>query len=159
MRFTITVSRLIFVGVLGCMLLKSPVPTVAGEPVLIERPDAFKTLVNPACSQCIKEAKRRAGELKLNDPVLAWTRTGKAGGAIPYRFFLQPYRVIADTYGTFVYDPDAGFARGYPRSRDFTFHGWRNGIMVMKHKDGTLFSTLSGRQAIANKHRCDWCDL
>ena len=135
------VTRLIVLGI----LLEVSTATIAGEPVLIERPDAFKTLVNPACSQCIKEAKRRVGELKPGDPVLAWTRTGRAGGAIPHRFFLQPYRVIADTYGTFVYDPDAGFSRGYPRSRDYTFHGWRNGIMVMKHKDGTLFSTLSGR--------------
>jgi sugar lactone lactonase YvrE len=115
------------------------------EPVFIARPDAFKTLVNPACSYCVTEAKRRAGELKSNDPVLAWTRRNHEGGAIPYRFFLQPYRVISDSYGVFVYDPDAGFARGFTRSLDFTFHGWRNGIMVMKHKDGTLFSTLSGR--------------
>src|SRR5205814_1325223 len=27
----------------------------------------------------------------------------------------------------------------------FTFYGWRNGILVMQHKDGTLYSTLSGK--------------
>jgi hypothetical protein len=27
---------------------------------------------------------------------------------------------------------------------EFTFHGWRNGVMVMKHKDGTLYSCLTG---------------
>ncbi len=117
----------------------------ANEPVFIARPGAFKTLVNPPCSYCVTEAKRRAGELKPNESVLAWTRWDHEGGAIQYRFFLEPYRVISDTYGVFVYDPDAGFARGFPPSRDFSFHGWRNGIMVMKHKDGTLFSTLSGR--------------
>src|SRR5262249_8342826 len=53
--------------------------------------------------------------------------------------------VISDTYGVFVFDPDAGFARGYEPSLDFTFYGWRNGIVVMRHKDGTLFSALSGR--------------
>ena len=53
--------------------------------------------------------------------------------------------MISDTYGVFVFDPDAGFARGYEPSLDFTFYGWRNGIAVMRHKDGTLFSTLSGR--------------
>jgi len=37
------------------------------------------------------------------------------GGAIPYRWFLVPYRVISDTYGVFVYDADADFVRGYPR--------------------------------------------
>jgi hypothetical protein len=52
--------------------------------------------------------------------------------------------VISDTYGVCVFDPDAGFSRGYEPSLDFKFYGWRNGIAVMQHKDGTLFSTLSG---------------
>lgn len=119
--------------------------STADEPILISRPDAFKTLVNPDCSHCIDEAKRRASDLVATDRVLAWTRGKYEGGAIPYRFFLAPYRVISDTYGVFVYDPDAGFARGFEPSLDFAFHGWRNGVMVMKHKDGTLYSTLSGR--------------
>ena len=33
-----------------------------------------------------------------------------APGAHVGRLFLNPYRVISDTYGVFVYDPDAGFA-------------------------------------------------
>jgi hypothetical protein len=114
------------------------------EPVLIEKPDAFQTLVNPACSHCRDEAKRRAGELRADDRVLCWLRGYSDGGAIPFRFFLNPYRVISDSYGVFVYDPDAGFARGYPPSYLFSFHGWRNGVMVIKHKDGTLYSSLSG---------------
>lgn len=114
------------------------------EPMFISRPDAFKTLVNPTCSHCVDEAKRRAGELRPDDPVLSWIRGYSDGGAIPIRFFLNPYRVISDTYGVFVYDPDAGFARGFAPSLDFTFAGWRNGVMVMKHKDGTLYSCLSG---------------
>ncbi len=117
----------------------------AEEPVLFAKPDAFETLVNPNCSHCIDEAKARAGDLRADDPVLAWTRSKYEGGAIPIRFFLNAYRVISDTYGVFVFDPDAGFARGYEPSLDFRFHGWRNGIVVMRHKDGTLFSTLSGR--------------
>jgi len=116
----------------------------AKEARLIEQPDAFKTLVNPNCSHCRDEAKRRAGELKDSDPVLCWIRGKYDGGAIPLRFFLSPYRVISDTYGVFVYDADAGYARGYEPSLDFRFHGWRNGVMVMKHKDGTLYSCLSG---------------
>jgi len=116
----------------------------AAEPKLLSKPDAFQTLVNPDCSHCVDEAKSRAGELRDDDPVLAWTRGKYAGGAIPIRFFLNPYRVISDTYGVFVFDPDAGFARGYEPSLDFTFYGWRNGVLVMRHKDGTLFSTLSG---------------
>jgi hypothetical protein len=112
---------------------------------LLERPDAFKTLVNPDCSHCVDEAKRRVGDLRDNDPVLAWIRGKYDGGAIPVRFFLAPYRVISDTYGVFVFDPDAGFMRGFEPSLDFRFHGWRNGVMVMRHKDGTLYSSLSGR--------------
>lgn len=122
-----------------------PVAAMAAEPILIAKPDAFKTLVNPDCSHCVDEARRRAGELRDTDRVLAWTRGKYQGGAIPYRFFLAPYRVISDTYGVFVYDPDAGFARGFEPSLDFTFHGWRNGVLVMQHKDGTLYSTLSGK--------------
>ena len=38
-------------------------------------------------------------------------------------FFLNPYRVISDTYGVFVYDPEAGYTRGFAPSLDFTFHG------------------------------------
>jgi hypothetical protein len=117
-------------------------PGQAGS--LIARPEAFKTLVNPVCSHCRIEAQRRAGELRENDRVLCWIRGYSNGGAIPYRFFLNPYRVISDNYGVFVYDPDAGYARGYAPSLEFSFHGWRNGIMIMKHKDGTLYSCLSG---------------
>jgi hypothetical protein len=122
---------------------------VAAEPPriprLIAQEDAFSTLVNPTCSHCKVEAKRRAGELRKEDRVLCWIRGYSQGGAIPQRFFLNRYRVISDTYGVFVHDPDAGYARGFAPSLDFTFYGWHNGIMVMKHKDGTLYSCLSGR--------------
>ncbi len=131
--FTILASLCAFVGTLA-----------AQEPIVVAKPEAFKTLVNPNCSHCVDEAKRRASELRDSDPVLCWTRGYSDGGAIPIRFFLNPYRVISDSYGVFVYDPEAGYARGFTASYDFTFHGWRNGIMVMKHKDGTLFSCLSG---------------
>src|SRR5882757_3429517 len=115
------------------------------EPPVVTKPDAFQTLVNPTCSHCRDEAKRRAVELKSADRVLSWTRGYSDGGAIPFRFFLNPYRVISDSYGVFVYDPDAGYARGFAPSYDFRFHGWRNGVMVMKHKDGTLYSCLTGQ--------------
>lgn len=108
------------------------------------RPEMFETLVNPSCSHCIDESRRKAGELRDDDRVLAWIRGKYDGGAIPYRWFLVPYRVISDTYGVFVYDADADFVRGYPASLDYRFHGWRNGVMVMRHKDGTLFDCLTG---------------
>src|SRR5262249_43487141 len=66
-------------------------------------------------------------------------------GAIPLRFFLNTYRILDDGWGLFVYDPDAGFARGFaPGGGPFRFHGWRNGVMVIKSKDGTLYSGLTG---------------
>ena len=105
------------------------------KPILIAKPDAFATLVNPNCSHCVDEAKRRKDELKDSDPVLCWTRGYSDGGAIPLRFFLNTYRVISDSYGTFVYDPDAGYARGFAPSYNFVFHGWRNGVMVMRSPD------------------------
>lgn len=127
------------------VLLLAAAPSRA-EPVLVVRPEAFPTLVNPNCSHCVDEAKRRARDLRDDDPVLCWTRGYSEGGAIPVRFFLNPYRVISDSYGLFVYDPDAGYARGFAPSFRFRFHGWRNGVMVMKDtRDGTLYSCLSGR--------------
>jgi hypothetical protein len=125
-------------------LLVLAAAAVAADPKLVVKPDAFNTLVNPNCSHCVDEAKRRKDELKDTDPVLMWTRGKYDGGAIPIRFFLNPYRVISDTYGVFAYDPEAGYARGFTASVDFKFHGWRNGVMVMRHKDGTLYSCLTG---------------
>src|SRR5262249_9549320 len=126
------------------LLLSAGVVASAADPKLVVKPDAFETLVNPNCSHCVDEAKRRKDELKDSDPVLFWTRGKYDGGAIPIRFFLNPYRVISDTYGVFVYDPDAGYARAFKASVDFRFPGWRNGVMVMSHKDGTLYSCLTG---------------
>jgi len=114
------------------------------EPEVVFRPGLFETLVNPACSHCIDESRRKAGALRDDDRALAWIRGKYDGGAIPYRWFLVPYRVISDTYGVFVYDADADFVRGYPASLDYRFQGWRNGVMVMRHKDGTLFDCLTG---------------
>jgi hypothetical protein len=113
-------------------------------PKFLFRPEMFETLVNPACSHCIDESRRKADDLKPDDRVLAWIRGKYDGGAIPYRWFLVPYRVISDSYGVFVYDADADFVRGWPASYDYRFHGWRNGVMAMKHKDGTLFDCLTG---------------
>jgi hypothetical protein len=142
--------------VLNALLLTgagwSLAPEASAEPLVVGRPAAFTTLVNPACSHCQDEAKRRLHDLKPQDRVLCWTRGYSDGGAIPIRFFLAPYRVISDSYGVFVYDPDAGYARGFAPSYLFRFHGWRNGVMVMKHKDGTLYSCLSGRAFAGPTH-------
>ncbi|MBA3481237.1 MAG: DUF3179 domain-containing protein [Pirellulales bacterium] len=130
--------------VLTTALLLTAASGFADDGMLIARPEAFKTLVNPECSHCRDEATRRAAQLRNDDRVLCWIRGYSDGGAIPLRFFLNSYRVISDSYGVFVYDPDAGYARGFAPSYDFTFYGWRHGVMVMKHKDGTLYSCLTG---------------
>jgi Protein of unknown function (DUF3179) len=116
----------------------------ADGPKLIVQPEAFPTLVNPNCSHCRDEAKRRIKDLRDDDRVLCWIRGYADGGAIPLRFFLNKYRVISDSYGVFIYDREAGYVRGFAPSYHFRFHGWRNGVMVMKDHDDTLYSCLTG---------------
>ena len=134
----------LFVCALSVTIILASLLRAGEEPKLIVKPEAFPTLVNPNCSHCRDEAKRRANELRDDDRVLCWLRGYSDGGAIPFRFFLNTYRVISDSYGVFVYDPEAGYARGFAPSYNFRFHGWRNGVMVMKHADGTLYSCLTG---------------
>ena len=122
-----------------------PVP----EPLLIPKPEAFESILHPACSHCFIEGKRRGNELRSDDPVLCWLQVQADGyvndGAIPLRFFLNAHRILDDGWGLFVYDPDAGFARGFaPGGGPYRFHGWRNGVMVMSGPDGTLYSGLTG---------------
>src|SRR5262245_3764792 len=87
------------------------------EPALIAKPEAFQTLLHPNCSHCKIEKLRRKDELLDNDSVLCWMQVQADGyindGVIPIRFFLNTYRVLSDGWGVFVYDPDAGFARGF----------------------------------------------
>jgi hypothetical protein len=120
----------------------------ADEPAVIVRPDAFKALIHPNCSHCRIEMNRRKQDLRADDRVLCWVQVENDSyindGAIPLRFFLNAYRVLSDSWGVFVYDPDAGFARGFRPEGIFSFHGWRNGIMVIKAEDGTLYSGLTG---------------
>jgi hypothetical protein len=121
----------------------------ADEPTLIAKPEAFQTLDHPHCSHCIVESNRRKDQLRPDDRVVGWIQVHTDGyindGAVPLRFFLNKYRVLMDGWGVWVHDPDAGFARGFaPDGGPFRFHGWRNGVMVMKAKDGTLYSSLTG---------------
>ncbi len=117
----------------------------AEEPPVAPKPSPFPTLVNPNCSHCVDEAKRRKDELKPSEPALCWIRGYSEGGAIPVRFFLGKYRVISDSYGVFVYDPDAGFVRGFAPNYNFVVQGWSNGILTIRDTtDGTVFSGLSG---------------
>jgi hypothetical protein len=139
-------------SVLLSFMLLAVGPALAAEPAkgptLIAKPDAFKTLFSPDCSHCKAENLRRKKDLRPDDPVLCWRQVMHDGytndGAIPIRFFLNPYRVLSDSWGVFVYDPDAGYARGFRPQGKYTFYGWRDGVMVMKGADGTLYSCLTG---------------
>ncbi len=118
------------------------------EPTLPAKPEAFKTLFSPDCSPCQTENRKRKDDLCAEDRVLCWRQVFNDGytndGAIPLRFFLNPSRVLSDSWGVFVYDPDAGYARGFRPEGKYSCYGWRNGVMVMKGNDGTLYSCLTG---------------
>src|SRR5690349_6330641 len=91
-------------GLVELFVASAALAAGATVPPLVVRPDAFPTLVNPNCSHCQDEAMRRAVELRDDDLVLCWTRGYSDGGANPYRFFLNAYPVISDSYGVFVHD-------------------------------------------------------
>jgi hypothetical protein len=146
MRSVETLLVLALSSIGAAALAGEPAPT----PGVVVKPDAFETLIHPNCSHCRVEAERRGKELRDDDRVLCWVQVQTDNyindGVIPVRFFLYKYRVLSDSWGIFVYDPDAGFARGFaPDEGPFRFHGWRNGVMAMKSdKDGTLYSCLTG---------------
>src|SRR6266478_4023840 len=118
-------------------------------PIVVAMPEAFESLLHPNCSHCIFEANRRKADLRSDDRVLCWMQVPADGyvndGAIPLRFFLNTHRILDDGWGLFVYDPDASFARGFTAGGGpYRFYGWRNGVMVIKGPDGTLYSGLTG---------------
>ena len=88
-------SRALFVLCVSAVLASA----ASAQPPVVAKPDAFPTLVNPMCSHCRDEAKRRAGELKADDRVLCWIRGYSDGGAIPIRFEAGPAVTIPFTLG------------------------------------------------------------
>jgi hypothetical protein len=109
---------------------------------LVAKPGFYEALTEPPCSYV--STQHRKGFIRLDDRVAAWIRGNHNGGAIPLRHFLSAPRVINDTYGLFFYDPDGGYVSAFEKNYGFQFYGWRNGIMVVKSEDGTLWSALSG---------------
>src|SRR5215467_10236358 len=108
--------------------LAAAIELAQAEPPVLERPNAFETLLHPNCSHCQVESIRRKDELRSEDRVLAWLQVQADGyindGVIPIRFFLNTYRVLSDGWGVFVHDPEAGYARGFvPDGQPFQFHG------------------------------------
>jgi uncharacterized protein DUF3179 len=109
---------------------------------LLAKPGLFQSLTEPPCSYC--STQNRKNFIQPNDRVIAWVRGAHNGGAIPLRHFLAAPRVINDTYGLFFYDPDGGYVSAFKKDNGYEFYGWRGGVMVVKGKDGTLWSALSG---------------
>ena len=109
---------------------------------VLARPGLFKSLTEPPCSYC--STQNRKNLVRADDRVIAWIRGAHNGGAIPIRHFLAAPRVINDTYGLFFYDPDGGYVSAFKKDYGYEFYGWRGGVMVVKSKDGTLWSALTG---------------
>lgn len=130
--------RVLFVMLAGVSWLRADEP----RPILA-KPGTFKPLTEPPCSYCSTQHRKQF--VKPDDRVLAWIRANHNGGAVPLRHFLSASRVINDTYGLFFYDPDGGYVTAYQKDYGYEFHGWRGGVMVVKGRDGTLWSALSGR--------------
>ncbi len=109
---------------------------------VLVRPGKFQSLTEPPCSYC--STQHRKSFIRADDRVLAWIRGAHNGGAIPLRHFLAAPRVINDTYGLFFYDADGGYVSAFQKDYGYEFHGWRGGVMVVKGRDGTLWSALTG---------------
>lgn len=122
--------------ILSTMLLQQESP----EEIVPCSPCA--ALTEPPCSYVSTQNEK--GLVLPTDPVLAWTRAKHNGGCVPLRHFLAGPRVVNDTYGLFFYDPEGGYVAAYEKAYGYRFHGWRRGVMVVQHEDGTLFSALTG---------------
>ena len=109
---------------------------------LLAKPGLFKPLTEPPCSYC--STQNRKNFIRPEDRVVAWLRGAHNGGAIPLRHFLAAPRVINDTYGLFFYDADGGYVSAFKKDYGYEFYGWRGGVMVVRGKDGTLWSALTG---------------
>jgi len=127
---------------LGTLSRTSVADEKVTTPKLTIRPDLYKPLTEPPCSYC--STQHRKGFVKDDDRVLAWIRGAHNGGAIPLRHFLAAPRVINDTYGLFFFDADGGYVAAYKKDYGYNFYGWRNGVMVVQGRDGTLWSALTG---------------
>jgi hypothetical protein len=112
-------------------------------PEILSKPGLYKSLTEPPCSYV--STQQRKGLVRSDDRVIAWVRGAHNGGAIPLRHFLAAPRVINDTYGLFFYDPDGGYVSAFKKDYGYEFYGWRAGVMVVRGRDGTLWSALSGR--------------
>lgn len=105
-------------------------------------PRIFEPLTEPPCSYCIEQHEK--GLIDASDSVLAWIRGAHNGGAFPLKYFLNKYRVVNDTYGLFMYDPKENFIAAYQKDYGYQYVGRINGEMVVRGKDGTIWSAIKG---------------
>ncbi len=110
---------------------------------ILAKPGLFPQLTEPPCSYCVNQNQK--GFVLPSEPVIAWIRGAHNGGAAPLKHFLTVPRVINDTYGLFFYDADGQYVTVYEKDYGYEFYGWRGGVMVVRGRDGTLWSALSGR--------------
>lgn len=129
-------------ALLAWLLCGVTISAAADKEAVKARPDLFQALTEPPCSYC--STQHRKGFIRGDDQVIAWIRAAHNGGAIPLRHFLSGPRVINDTYGLFFYDPDGGYVAAFKKDYGYTFYGWKQGVMVVKSRDGSLWSALSG---------------
>ncbi|MGE0145552.1 MAG: DUF3179 domain-containing (seleno)protein [Planctomycetota bacterium] len=115
---------------------------VRPEPEILSCGDRFRQLTEPPCSYC--STQDRKGIVARDDRVIAWLRARHQGGAVPVRQFLSVPRVINDTYGLFFYDADGDYVSAFEKDYGYEAHGWRRGVMVIRGRDGTLYSALTG---------------
>jgi hypothetical protein len=109
---------------------------------VLSKPGLHKSLTEPPCSYC--STQNRKNFIRSDDRVIAWLRGAHNGGAIPIRHFLAGPRVVNDTYGLFFFDPDGGYVSAFTKDKGYEFFGWSRGVMVVKGRDGTLWSALTG---------------
>ena len=125
----------VLVAVSAFVAPQAPVPE-------IKRAEACAALNEPPCSYVAVQATKDL--VRPDDRCIAWIRGKHNGGAAPLRHFLAGPRVVNDTYGLFFYDPEGGYVAAYQKDYGYRLHGWRQGVMVVQHDDGTLFSALTG---------------
>ncbi len=133
-------KRCVRVAALGLLATRGLAAEAARE--VLSKPGLHKSLTEPPCSYC--STQNRKNFVRSDDRVIAWLRGAHNGGAIPIRHFLAGPRVINDTYGLFFFDPDGGYVSAFTRDKGYEFFGWRRGVMVVKGRDGTLWSALTG---------------
>lgn len=138
-RNAVCLAVLAYSATVGCLSVPAAAPARLR---ILAKPGIYKQLTEPPCSYC--STQHRKGFVKSDDRVVAWIRAAHNGGAIPVRHFLAAPRVINDTYGLFLYDPDGGYVSAFKKDYGYEFYGWRGGVMVVKGRDGTLWSALSG---------------